>query len=134
MTFFKKGKSMFSDFLSIFKSAFHKFTLDGVRELGEFKLGKYEYYKFIGKFSFELPDAIDPSQVDNKKFLVLLRSLPMDEGHCFARKYSRKIYLGGKMIRKCSFRYDFDINPKTICGFDFDGRKMVLYAVGYGTF
>ena len=125
---------MFSDFLSIFKSSFHKFTLEGVKEFGKFKLGKYDYYKFLGKFTFDLPASLDVSQIDKRAFLLMLRSMPMEESHCFARRFTRKIYLGGDLIKKCSFRYDFDINPKTICGFDFEGRKMVLYAVGYGTF
>ena len=126
---------MFQDFLQIFESSFHKFNLVGVKEIGKFNISKKRsYYKFVGKFEFILPDSTHIREVNSKAFLLMLKNLPEEDSHCFERKFTRRIYLGGKLIRKVSFRFDFDINPKTICGFEFEGDRMILYAVGYGSF
>lgn len=130
---------MFDDFLQIFKSAFHKFCLVGVKNLGErVSKNNRKYYRFIGKFEFEPPKQIFNSEIEENKPYILneFRNLDLNTSNCISRKFTKKLLSGKNVVKKVEFQYIFDIVPQNVIDFALDESKgkMYLYVLGYGTF
>lgn len=128
------------DFLEIFKHTFHRFSLVGVKYIGErISEDKRKYFKFIGKFEFKPPRQIFDSDIEQNKPYILsqISKITPESSNCFHRKFTKKVLNGkSKTIKNIEFRYIFDIVPKNIIDFSLDEKlqKMFLYVKGYGTF
>lgn len=128
---------MLHDFLEIFKHAFHKFSLVGVKYLGKsVSEDNRKYYRFIGKFEFHPPRQLFDSEVEENKPYILseLRRLDIDSSNCISRKFTKKILSGNSTIKKVDFQYVFDVVPRNIIDFEFDEKqgKIYLFVLGYG--
>ena len=127
-------------FLEIFKHNFHKFKLVGVKCLGqEVSSKKRKYFRFIGKFEFEPPKQTFSLDWETGKAEILeaFRGIEEEESNCIKRKFTKKYYTAdGRLEKKLTFQYIFDIVPRNIVDFDIDrdGEKMRLYVLGYGAF
>ncbi len=126
------------DLLEVFKHAFHKCTLVGVKYLGKYRSTEdRKFYKFIGKFEFSPPRQVFDSDIEcnKKQLLSSLKELDSEESNCFSRKFTKKILDDGKLRKKVEFQYDFDIVPKNIVDYSLNPQtgKMYLYVIGYGT-
>lgn len=129
------------DFLEIFKQSFHKFSLEKVKLIGKDKsdAGR-EYFRFMGKFSFEPPrhtfEVADEIE-ENKAFLLSrFRMIDSETSNTFRRKFTKKIIRGDEVEGRVSFEFAFDIVPKNVVDFKLDksNNKMYLYVLGIGTY
>lgn len=125
-------------FLDIFEQAFHKLNLVGVKLLKKSK-NKHNrtIYKFVGKFQFVQPLSFKISDkeemiLQKEQILNFLHSIQDQKSNCITHKFTRKIRINGSVQKKVTFNYVFDVNPKTIIDFGFEGQKMVLYVIGWG--
>lgn len=130
---------MEKQFLKIFKQAMHKLNLVGVKLLSqkENKQGR-KYYEFLGKFEFVPPlfffedNTIEELQGNKENILKFLSDFQEEQSNCITHKFTKKIIINGKMQKKLTFCYVFDIIPKNIVDFCFVEDKLVLIVKGSG--
>lgn len=128
---------MLHDFLEIFKHAFNKFSLVGVKYLGKsISEDNRKYYRFIGAIAFHPPRQLFDSEVEENKPYILseLRKLNIDSNNCISRNFTKKILSGNQTIKKVNFQYIFDVAPRNIIDFDFNKKqgKIYLFVQGCG--
>ena len=129
----------FRDFLTIYKSPFHKLVFDKVKliRIDKPSFGS-PYYHFIGRFRFSCNATIlnNPQVLENKQSIVKgLHNVDDDFSVEFRKKFTRKVKNKGKLNKWC-FNYVFDFHPKNIVDFDIDveNNKLILEVSGYGLF
>lgn len=117
----------------------HKLNLVGVKLLSqkENKQGR-KYYEFLGKFEFVPPlfffedNNIEELQGNKENILKFLSDFQEEQSNCITHKFTKKIIINGKMQKKLTFCYVFDIIPKNIVDFCFVEDKLVLIVKGSG--
>ncbi len=128
-----------NDFLQIFKTGFHKLSLEKVKRIGTYqnKSGR-KYYKFQGLFKFEPPRQIwdNEAPVDYAFLKSLLNEFDKETSNCITRKFTKKVIKNGKTVGKETFKYVFDIVPKNVVSFKFhkEDKTMTLVVIGYGIY
>lgn len=132
-------QNYFRDFISIYKSPFHKIVFDKVKlvKIDKSKAGNI-YYHFIGKFRFIPCKKIFNNEdvLQNKnEILKGLKSIEDDFGMEFRKKFTKKMTKNGE-THKWAFNFIFDFHPKNIVDFNIDckNEKMEIMVYGYGIF
>lgn len=127
------------DFLQIFKTAFHKLKLVGVKKIRkkENAPGK-DYYVFHGKFVFIPPTQIwkNGEDFDYDFLKSLLDKFNEGTSNCITRKFTKKIIKNNSVVEKKVFKYVFNIIPKNIVDFSFNKKDgtMTLIVEGWGLY
>lgn len=128
-----------NDFLQIFKTSFHKLTLQKVKLVQTCKNPQGRvYYKFHGLFTFIPPYQIwqDGEKINKSYLKQVLNKISKNSSNCINRKFTKKIIKNDKTVEKIVFKYVFDVIPENIIDFDFNKSKksMNLIVKGYGLF
>ena len=129
---------MQQQFLEIFEQSMHKLNLVGVclKQKRKNKSGRI-FYKILGKFQFVYPLHFDNNTiklfVENKReILQFLKNADIEYSNCISHKYTKKVKINNKTVKKEKFTYVYDIIPNNIIDFQFKNQKMILYVLGWG--
>ena len=132
-------QDFFKDFLSIYKSPFHKIAFDKVKFV-KIDMSKFggSYYHFIGKFRFKPCQSVlqNKDLMENKDSILKgLKNIDDTFGMEFRKKFTKKIRKNKKMV-KWAFNFVFDFHPKNIVDFniDYKNETIELQVYGYGNF